>query len=284
MYASSPSFSLSLSFSYYDQQSYRLALPLISDLLKELKRLDDKMVLTEVHLLESKVNHAIHNLPKAKAALTSARTSANSIYVPPLMQASLDMQSGVLHAEDKDYSTAYSYFFETLEGLAAAESQEAPKALKYMLLCKIMLNLNEDVKAINGGKLAVKYKGRDTDAMGTVAKAYEDRSLEGFENALKEYKEGELIFGLSHNLFLLHQIPTSTHHSHLSLTLIPSLPFLPPIASELSNDPIIRAHLSALYDTLLEQNLLRIIEPYSRVEIGHVAQKVGLPEREVEMK
>ena len=91
---------------YYDIRAYRDALPLIETLLKELKRLDDKMILTEVHLLESKVNHAISNFPKAKASLTSARTSANAIYCPPLLQAQLDLQSGVLHAEDKDYTTA----------------------------------------------------------------------------------------------------------------------------------------------------------------------------------
>lgn len=53
---------------------------------------------------------------------------------------------------------------------------------------------------------------------------------------------------------------------------------------ELSNDAIIRNHLSALYDTLLEQNLLRIIEPYSRVEMNHIAKLVRQPVREVETK
>lgn len=54
--------------------------------------------------------------------------------------------------------------------------------------------------------------------------------------------------------------------------------------TELSNDPIIRNHLAALYDTLLEQNLLRIIEPYSRVEISHVAERVRQPVQQVEQK
>lgn len=91
---------------YIDSGNYKEALNLINSLLRELKRLDDKMILTEVHLLESRVNHALVNFAKARAALVSARTAANSIYCPPLLQASLDLQSGVLHAEEKDYKTA----------------------------------------------------------------------------------------------------------------------------------------------------------------------------------
>jgi 26S proteasome regulatory subunit N6 len=42
--------------------------------------------------------------------------------------------------------------------------------------------------------------------------------------------------------------------------------------------------LAALYDTLLEQNLIRIIEPYSRIELSYVAEQVKLPLRDVEAK
>jgi 26S proteasome regulatory subunit N6 len=47
--------------------------------------------------------------------------------------------------------------------------------------------------------------------------------------------------------------------------------------SELVEDPFIRSHLDALYDNLLEQNLCRIIEPFSKVQILHIAKLINLP-------
>lgn len=250
---------------YLESQKYHDALQLSTGLLKELRRLDDKMVLVEVQLLESRVYHALRNIPKSRASLTSARTAANAIYCPPIVQAGLDMQSGILLAEDKDYKTAYSYFYEALEGYNSQDDPRAIMALKYMLLSKVMLNLTDDVystlsynitnSGIITGKMAQKYQGRDIDAMKAVANAHKNRSLSDFQKSLDTYKQG-----------------TS-----------PS----PPVAVidiELIADPIIRAHFTSLYDNLLEQNLLRIVEPFSRVEVAHVAALVGLPVVEIEFK
>lgn len=228
---------------YMQTQSYYDALTLINSLLKELKRLDDKLVLVEVQLLESRVYHALGNVPKGRAALTSARTSAASVYCPPLLQAGLDMQSGQLHAEDSDFNTAYSYFIEAMEGYHSQdESARATSALQYMLLCKIMLNAKDDVDQLMTSKHALKYAGKNLDAMKAVARAHSNRSLEEYENALHAYRY------------------------------------------ELGSDRFIASHLRRLYDSMLEQNLIKVIEPFSRVEIAHVAEMVGLNVQQVEKK
>eukprot|EP01105_Mastigella_eilhardi_P005459 TRINITY_DN17161_c0_g1_i1.p1 TRINITY_DN17161_c0_g1~~TRINITY_DN17161_c0_g1_i1.p1 ORF type:complete len:394 (-),score=154.65 TRINITY_DN17161_c0_g1_i1:67-1218(-) len=216
---------------------YQEALKGVVTLLREVKRLDDKPLLLEIQLLESRIYHSLMNLPKAKAALTSARTNANAIYCPPKLQAELDLLTGALNADEHDYTTAFSYFFEAFECYITLDAkQKAVAALKYMLLCKIMLGNIEEAHALLNVKSAQHFVGhRIVLAMQAIAKARKERSLHDFTKARDAYKE------------------------------------------ELVEDPMVRTHLDELYNRLLEQNLCRLIEPFSCVEIEHVASLIDLP-------
>lgn len=227
---------------YHMNGDYSLALSTIMRVMKVLKKMDDKQLLMEIQLLESKVYHTLSNVPKARAALTSARTTANSIYVPPKLQGALDMQSGILHGEEKDFKTAYSYFYEAFEGYDSIEHPSAVQAMTYMLLCKIMLNAPDDVQGLLTGKLGLKYSGDMIEAMRAIAEAGKKRSISIFNQTLALYQ------------------------------------------NKLSEDKVITHHLKSLYENLLEQNLVRIIEPYSRVQISHVAETIELPYDIVEKK
>lgn len=46
---------------------------------------------------------------------------------------------------------------------------------------------------------------------------------------------------------------------------------------ELLDDPVIKRHFTYLYNQLLEDNLKKIIEPYTVVQIDYIAQSIGLP-------
>jgi 26S proteasome regulatory subunit N6 len=235
------------------------ALAVLAPLLSEVKRLDDKLMLVEVHLLESRAHAALRNLPKARAALTAARSAANAVYVPPSLQAEIDGQSGALHAEEKDYKTAFSYFYEAFEARAAlaggsgtgatsAASGHAPSApaadpatgaalssLAAMLLCKVLAGEPGDVPGLVAAKAGVRFAGPAVDALSAVATAAADRSLEGLAAARARWP------------------------------------------AQLDGDAFVGAHLARLADGLLEANLLRLAEPYSRVEVGHLAALIGLP-------
>lgn len=240
----------------FEQSKYNESLILCDRLLYELKKLDDKQLLVETHLLESKIHFALRNIPKAKAALTASRTAANAIYVSPIQQADIDSMSGTLHTEEGDYNTAHSYFLEAFEQLDQMNCiDEATNALKYMMLCKILDSLRNALKLSSSGnvgiktsskrltsdwvnsiltaKQSIKYAGTNIQALTEIAIASQNRNLKEFESVLEKY----------------------------------------PV--ELQDDLLIKHHLHVLKEQLLESNLIRIIEPYSCVEISFIALQLN---------
>lgn len=226
---------------YCDMAKYELCLKTLEGLLKEVKQLDDKELLVQIHLVETRCHFKCANLPKARASLTSAKTNANAIHCHPLQQAEIDLWSGVISLREQDPRTAFSYLYEAFESFNANKeeagmSKKALQAVRCQLLCKIMLDDPAGCKALVQTKSMLPYQLEDSvQSILKIALAYEDRSLKKLEAIIKTEK----------------------------------------IA-----DPIISYHVGELYDKFLEKNLLKILEPYSRIEIAQVAALIELPEQQ----
>jgi 26S proteasome regulatory subunit N6 len=165
------------------------ALAVVNPLLREVRRLEDRALLVDIHLLESQIYYSIKSQAKARATLVAARTNANSIYCPPLQQAEIDMQSGVLHADERDYKTAFSYLYEAFEGYHGLgdRSREARRALRQMIMTKILCDVPDELKVVLNAKSVQEYKGRDMEAMRKIAEAYRQKDTHMFTQIQKEY-------------------------------------------------------------------------------------------------
>lgn len=225
-----------LSDLYYRLSKYNEAIQILTKLNYELKKKEDKQLLVESQLIEAKVYQALENVPKSKASLTAVKTIANSVYIVPILQAEIDMVSGLIAADEKDYATSYSYFYECFEGYRSMnEIAKAGNAFKFMLFSKIMERKSEDSLALINSAVSLKFQNRHVEAMKEVALANKAQSLLMFQKCATVYEK------------------------------------------EIYEDMVIQRHFKFLYNNLLEDNLRKIIEPYSEVQIDYVAQQIDMP-------
>ena len=228
---------------YIAQSKAPAALELLSNLTIEVRKMDDKVLLVELLVLETRAQFALRNIAKAKASLTAAKANANAIHCPVSLQADIDMLSGVLNAREGDFKTSYSYFYEAFEALnQLGDKHRSLNTLCYMSLTKIMADLPAEAILIASSKNGLKFAGPELSALTEVAKSLKQRSLKDFEAVIQKH---------------------STY---------------------LSSDPVIAYHLTDLNERLLEQNLLKLIEPYSRVEIAYLAHLINLSIDRVQRK
>lgn len=165
-----------------------VSIKIIDPILIEVRKADDKLLLVELYLLESKINYHIKNYAKAKASLTASRANANNVYCQPSILAEIDLISGVLYAHDQDYKTAYSYFYEALEPLIGANDSRAVNCFKYMILCKIMSNNKDDVTSLLNGKFGLKYSvDSNIQAIKEIADAHFSSSIVALSNVFKRF-------------------------------------------------------------------------------------------------
>lgn len=156
----------------------------IDEVIKEARDVDDKNLLVEGYLLESKLIYETKNIPKAKASLTACRAHANKIYIQPVLQADIEKTAGILHLSEKDYRIAYSYFYEAFEAFhQSGEKKAALETFQYLLLAKIMQDSIEEANNLVEGRFGQIYI-KDAPLMLEILKAYQTKNLVELSNIL----------------------------------------------------------------------------------------------------
>lgn len=259
-------------------------LRLTEALVSELKIIDERTILVEAQLLECKFQYALRNAGRAKAALTAARTGAMAMYCPQGLQADLDMEGGVLSADERDFRTAFSYFFEAFEGYVATKAfARAENALAALLLCKVMSGHYDDTAGVinaasknkstasAAGAFFLRLDGNPkVRCMLDVARACKERSLSAFLGVLRSEAYAPFLVDPVTGAGKKKKEEEKKKKEHATFDVAFAV--------------FLRNHFGALYNTLVEKNIARIIEPFSCVEVAHVARIIDLPPDMVERK
>ena len=226
---------------YYIHEHYAKALEICNKVIFDLKRYEDNLGLIQLLLLESKIHYVTNGISKSKAALTSVKTLVTKVYVETKLQANIDMQAGILAAHEKDFNLAYSYFFEAFDVYNIPNQKRRNKGLRAFQYMIMSKIVGDHIEEVNNVVLSKQGK----DYLGKEVDA-----LRSIESAVKEKSIKLLKENIEKN-------------------------------QEYFKDPIIRYHINNLHNDLLEKNLIKIIKPYSVVEIEFVAKSIGLNYQDV---
>ena len=226
---------------YYIHENYSKALDICNKVIFDLKRYDDNLGLIQLLLLESKIYYATNGISKAKASLTSVKTLITKVYVEPKLQANIDMHAGILAAYEKDFNLAYSYFFEAFDVYNIPSKKRRNKGLRAFEYMILCKIVGGHIEEVNNVVLSKQGK----DYYGPEVEA-----LRSIESAVKEKSIKLLEDNIAKN-------------------------------KKYFTDRVINYHISNLHNDLLEKNLIKIIKPYSVVEIDFVAKTIGLNYQDV---
>lgn len=216
-------------------KEYKACLSLITETAKILKQADDKIGLVKLYYIESKVYYELKNLAHAKSSLTLAKSTSTFVYCPSFLQAKIDILNGIYLADEKDYKTATSYILEALEGFSITQNTEM------IIQCARYLVL---VKIMES-------KTREISSLLShklISPYKTDKCIELLCSIAECVEEK--------NLSKCNEI------LHRDINLI-------------SDDNFISNHLLCLCDSLLDENILKIIQPYSNVNIEYVGNLLG---------
>lgn len=230
---------------YFINGFHNLALENAQKTLIDLKRYEDNLGLISIQLIESKIHYATKGIAKAKAALTSVKTLCTKVYIEPKLQAEIDMHAGIIALHERDFNLSYSYFYESFDVYNLTHVKKPHKALKAL---QYML-----LSKIMGGML----DDVNSIIFGKQARNYYKPEIEALKAVSESVKE-KSVASLKENIKRFESV--------------------------LLNDSNIVDHLVNLQNELLEKNLIKIIQPYSNVEIEFVTSSIGLPYNEILLK
>jgi len=225
-------------------RKYSECLEKIGEVIQELKRYDDKVNMISLFIYESKAYYELKDLPRSKAALTSARALAVSSATPSGVQAQIDILTGIYMSDEGSYEPAISYFIEAVQGFLQDHMQSnAGIALRYIILNKIMSGRNEEVNSVLEAKYASTLKNDEyINLLVEMNKPCKEKDLYGYRELIERNLE------------------------------------------TIRSDPYVLRHLERHYDILLEMNIVKIIEPYSHVKIKYIADQLNISEDIIENK
>lgn len=225
----------------------------IKEVSVDLKKYDDTKNLIELYIYESQAYYDLQDYARARASLTSARALFVSSSCPYGQQAQIDMLNGMYLCDDHAYSTAVSYFMESLEGFMQDKNTDMAKIiLRYLILCKIM---NPYFKTREGDD------ERTETEIGVILNSKHAKGLKDDEYVKLLVSIADVC--IKRDLHQYNEILVSRKVM-------------------IESDAFIFRHLCCLYDVLFENNILKIIEPYSHVKIKFIAEKMKFEEGIIE--
>lgn len=72
--------------------------------------------------------------------------------------------------------------------------------------------------------------------------------------------------------------------SHFAASIVALSRVFVQFKEEIEGDEVVNSHTKLLYDNLLEQNLFKIIDSYTRVDIDYISRKLSLDAGVIERK
>ena len=91
-------------------------------------------------------------------------------------------------------------------------------------------------------------------------------------------------FGLKYSADRHIQAIKAVAESHFGASVVALSGVFVDFKKEIEGDEVVKSHTKLLYENLLEKNLFKIIDSYTRVDIAYIARKLSLDQGVIERK